>query len=261
MDKLPQTIGDEVSGALNALIAQSDHFRDWNAPEVRELFHRIEKLQKVDARDAFVRFGCLAAICARVDDVLEYFRKALQHPDVAVTNGEYLGAAANAGMYGKAHEIGNWLLEPRRQCFPGICFKVASLGLIQGVWDRLSDAIRSFPEFAKEDFSQVEAAAKLMRERGLQDADIASVFDVMGEVQREHGYMFSGKFVSDFRVIRPPEDPAYLYFTLPIDADVASVHAMNRKLAAKIVGTLGAFPQGIVATFAKALPVELRAAA
>jgi hypothetical protein len=259
--KLPQTVANEVTEALNALIAQGDHFRDWNAPEIRELFHQIEKLQKVDARNAFVRYGCLAAICARVDDVLEYFRKALQHPDVFETNHEYWGAVVNAGMYSKAHEIGNWMLEPRRQFFPGMWRKAVSLGLIQGVWARVPDATRTFPDLGKEDFSLVEEAAQLMRQRGLKDQNIAAVFDMMGEIQREQGYMFAGKLVSALRVIRPPEEPPYLYFTLWIDASSTVVHAMNRKLVSKVVEKLGAFPSGIVATFAKAPQVELRAAA
>jgi hypothetical protein len=75
--------------------------------------------------------------------------------------------------------------------------------------------------------------------------------------------MFAGQLVSILKVIRPPEDPAYLYFAMQLDASFDEIHAMNRELARLVVEKLpaGAFPQGMVATFSKAYPTELRAAA
>jgi hypothetical protein len=50
---------------------------------------------------------------------------------------------------------------------------------------------------------------------------------------------------------------------MPLATDAQEIHAMNRQLARLIVEKLpeGAFPKGIVASFAKAPPVELRAVA
>jgi hypothetical protein len=260
---VPQTIATEVGDALNALIRQSDKFRNWDDPEVQTVVREIKKLQKVDAREAFVKFGSLAAICGKVEDVFTYYHKALLLPGELQTKHEFWVSLANAGLYGKAQEIGSWLLDPRRGFFPKIWQQSVSLGKILEVWNRLSDARRTYPDLGEVDFSSVESAAAVMQSHGLTDQAIASVFDLMGEIQRAHGIMFSGKLVSILKVMRPSEDPAYLYFSIPLAASVDEIHAMNRELARLIVERLpeGKFPQGVVATFTKAYPIELRAAA
>lgn len=253
----------EATDGLNALINESDRFRDWNAAEIRNLFRTIENLQKVAAREAFITFGALAAICGNTDAVFEYYRKALCLPGEPETKHEFWISMANAGLYSDAHEIGNWLLDPKRGFFPKIWEKAVSVGQVLAVWTRLPDAMRTYRDLANVDFSLIERAANVMRERGLRDEEIASVFAVMGEVQRAHGVMFAGLLASNLKVMQPPEDPPYLYFAMPLDANVSEIHAMNRELARRVVEKLpgGAFPQGMVASFAKAVPVELQAAA
>src|SRR6266542_4205715 len=106
MTIVPETLASEVSDALNALIRESDRFRNWHDAEVHAIVATIEKLQKVDAREAFVRFGSLAAICGNLDDMFAYFQKALKLPGEAETKHEFWASLTNAGMYGKAYEIG-----------------------------------------------------------------------------------------------------------------------------------------------------------
>ena len=263
MIKVPQTLANETVEALNALINESDRFRDWNAAEIQTLVRAIEKLQKVDARQAFVRLGSLAAICGNVDGVLEYHRKALLLPGAPETKHEFWLSLGNAGLYGKTQEIGSWLLDPKRGFFPKVWQSAVSLGQVLEVWDRLPDAKKTYPDLSQVDFSAVENAVAVMGAHGLSDKAIVSVLDLMGEIQRAHRIMFSGELVSILRVMRPPEDPAYLYFAIPLDASVDEIHAMNRELAKLVVERLpeGAFPQGMVAAFAKAYLIELRAAA
>ncbi len=260
---VPKTLATEVSDALNVLIKESERFRNWDDAEVQTVFLAIKKLQKVDAREAFVRFGSLAAICGNVDEMLSYFHKALLLPGEAETKHEFFASLGNAGLYSKAQEIGSWLLDPKRGFFPKVWQRAVSMGKILEVWNRLADAKKTYPDLSQVDFSNVENAVAVMGARGLSDQDIASVLDLMGEIQRKHRIMFSGGLISILKIIRPPEDPAYLYFAMPLDASVDEIHAMNRELAGLVVERLpeGAFPQGMVATFAKACPIELRAAA
>jgi len=261
--EVPKTLSDEAVVAINALIDGNDRFRNWNDPEIRTIFRHIEKLQKVDARDAFVRFAALAAVCGNVESLLEYARKALLLPGELLSKPEIRTSLANAGLYGKAQQIGTWLLDRKRGFFPQIWQDAVSCGQVLAIQERLFDAKRTYPELSDVDFSLVERAASVMQERGLSDADIIAVFDLMGEIQRSHRIMFAGKLASTLKVLRPPEDPPYLYFAMPIDSDVSEIHAMNRELARLVVEKLpeGAFPQGLVASFAKTLSVELRAAA
>jgi hypothetical protein len=263
MINLPQTLVNEVSEALNVLIHESDRFRNWSDAEVQTMVRTIEKLQKADAREAFVRFGSLAAICGNVDDVFAYYGKALRLPGEPETKHEFWASMGNAGLYSKAQEIGSWLLDPRRGFFPKVWKRAVSLGQVLEVWNRLSDATKTYPDLSQVDFSIVESAAAVMQTHGLSDRDIASVFDLMGVIQRAHRIMFSGEAVTILRVMYPPEDPPYLYFTIPLDTDVGEIHAMNSELARLVVDRLreGTFPQGMVASFAKAYPVELLAAA
>lgn len=263
MDKVPQTLGAEVTAGINALIDQSDKLRDWNAPEIRTLFRRIAQLQKVDAKEAFVRFGALAAICGKVDDVFEYYRKALQLPGESETKHEFWVSMANAGLYGKAQEVGTWLLEPKRGFFPKVWENALRLGQVLAVWDRLNEARRTYADLSDVDFSLVERAATVMRERNITDGNIGSIFDLMGEIQRTHRIMFAGSDASGLKVLRPPEDPPYLYFAMPVDLSVSEIHDMNRKLAKLVVEKMptGTFPEGIVASFAKTPAKEVRAAA
>jgi hypothetical protein len=263
MINLPQTLATEVGDAVNALIHESDRFRNWNDAEVRTVVRTIEKLQKVDAREAFVRFGAIAAICGNVDDVFAYYDKALRLPGEAETKHEFCASLGNAGLYSKAQEICSWLLDPKRGFFPKVWQRAVGLGKVLEVWNRLSDAKRTYPDLSQVDFSTVENAVAIMGAHGLSDQDIVSVLDLMGEIQRAHRIMFSGALVSILKVMRPPEDPPYLYFTIPLDAGVGEIHAMNRELARLVVERLpeGAFPQGMVASFAKAEPLALRAAA
>jgi len=263
MIKVPQTLSAETAGALNALISESDRFKDWNSAEIQTLVRAVEKLQKVDAREAFVRFGALAAICGDVDGVFEYYKKALLLPDVLETKHEFWTSLLNAGLYGKAQEIGSWLLDAKRGFFQKVWQQAVAAGQVLEVWNRLSDAKRTYPELSELDFSSVENAVAVMRAHGLTDSDIGSVLDLMGEIQRAHSIMFSGVFVSILRVMRPPEDPPYIYFTIQLDASVDEIHALNRELARLVVERLpeGSYPQGMVASFAKAYSVELRAAA
>lgn len=263
MIKVPQTLAAETTEALNALIAESDRIRDWDSSEILTLRRAAEKLQKVDARQAFICLGSIAAICGNLEALHEHFQKALQLPDESQTKAEYFVSLANAGLYSKAHELGKWLLEPRRGFFPRTWERAVSVGLAREVWNRLSDAKRTFPELSDVDFSVVGAAAAVMQERQLSDHSIASVFDLMGEIQRTHGIMFAGSMISSLKVMRPPEDPPYLFLTISLDANVSEVQAMNRKLASLVVERLsgGAFPQGLVATFAKAFTARIRATA
>lgn len=260
---VPQTLATEVGDAINVLLAESDRFRSWNDAEVQAVFRTIEKLQKIDAREAFVRLGFLAAICGNVDDISPYYDKALHLPGEMETKHEFLGSLANAGLYSKAQEVGSWLLDPRRGFFPKVWQRVVSLGKVQDVWDRLPDAKRTYPDLSPVDFAIVENAVAVMGTHGLSDQDIGSVLDLMGEIQRTHRIMFSGVLPSILRVMRPPEDLAYLYFSIPLNAGVDEIHAMNRELAKLVIERRpeGAFPQGMVASFAKSYPIELLAAA
>jgi hypothetical protein len=263
MINVPQTVATETADALNALVSESDRFRNRNDAKVQTLVRTIEKLQKVDARAAFANLGFLAAICGNVDDVLEYFTKALRLPGEAETKHEFWVSLLNAGLYAKAQEVGSWLLDPKKGFFPKVWQRAVGLGQVLEVWNRLSDAKKTYPDLSQIDFSTVESAVAMMGAHRLSDQDIGSVLDLMGEIQRAHRIMFSGELVSILRVMRPPEDPAYLYFTIPLDAGVDEIHAMNRELARLVVERIpeGAFPQGMVASFAKAHPVELLAAA
>ena len=102
---VPQTLATEVGDALNALIKESDRFRNWDDAEVQTVLPAIKKLQKVDAREAFVRFGSLAAICGNVDDMFAYYHKALLLPGEVETKHEFFASLGNAGLYSKAQEI------------------------------------------------------------------------------------------------------------------------------------------------------------
>ncbi len=263
MINLPQAIASETVDSLNALLMESDRFRNWNDAEAQTLIRAIEKLQKVDAREAFVRFGGLAAICGNVGDVLAYYEKALRLPGEPETKQEFWTSLGNAGLYGKAQEIGSWLLDPKRGFFPRVWKMAVGKGQVREVWERLSDAKRTYPELSQVDFSTVENAAGLMESLGLSDQDVISVLDLMGEIQRAHGIMYSGKLVTILRVMRPPDDPPYLYFAMPLDTSVVEIHAMNRELARLVVERLpaGAFPQGMAASFTKTETSALRAAA
>lgn len=262
MNPVPQTIGKEVTDALNDLLKQSERFHDWDSPEVHSLRDRIRVLQKVDAREAFLLFGTLAGICGRPADVLEYLRKALYLPDHEQTKHEFWGALANVGLYREAQELGTWLIDPKRGFFPKIWQRAVALGQILATRSRLAEAKRLYAEdLSRCDFSLLEQAAKVMTDHGLRDEDIGSVMNLAGEIQRTHGIMFSGKFVSIIEVLRPPEDPPYLYIAVPLDAGVPEIHVMTRELAKLVAQKIGAFPQGLVVRFTKFHPIELRAAA
>lgn len=262
MKKLPQTIGQEVVEQLNELICKSDRFRDWDSREIQLLRHRIRELQKVDARDAFVSFGALAALCGRVDDVREYLRKALNLPDHESTKGEFWASFCNVGLYREAQELGAWLLDPRRGFFTKIWKECIGIGLIRTVAAFHSDAMRLYgEELAHCDFSLLKQAVAVMQERDLHDGDVGAALELAGEVQRAHKIMFAGELAAAVKAIRPPEDLPYLYFPVQLDAPIEEIHTMNRELARLIAEKMGAYPSGLVVSFAKALPVEMRAAA
>ena len=263
MIHLPQTLGSATCDAINALIFASDRFRNWNDAEVQSIVADIEKLRSVDAREAFVRRGSLAAICGNVDDLAESFRKALLLQNQTDTKHEYWLSLANAGLYGKCQELGTWLLDQKRGFFPKIWSLALSMGQIHDVWNRLIDAKKTYPELSQADFSVVENAVSVMNEHQLTDQDIVSVLDLMGEIQRAHKIMFSGELVATLKVMRPPEEEPYLYFSILLDASVGGVHRMNRELVKLVVEKLagGIFPQGMVASFSKAGIQALRAAA
>jgi hypothetical protein len=263
MIKVPQTTSNEAAEAVNALIRESDRFRDWNAVEVQVLVRTMQKLQKVNATEAFIRLGSLSAITGDVDGVRDYYKKALYLSGAAEMKREFWASLGNIGLYSEAREIGSSLLDPKKGFFSKIWRLAVSMGQVLEVWDRLPEARKIYPDLAEVDFSPVERAVAVMQGRGLTDQAIVSVLDLMGETQRAHRIMFSGTLVSNLKVMCPPEDPAYLYLTMPLGASIDEVHAMNRELTGLVVRRLpeGAFPQGIVAAFAKAHPIELRAAA
>lgn len=263
MTKVPKTLAVECNDAVNALLAESDRFRDWDSDEIQSIVQAVERLKKADAREAYIRLGCVATVCGDVDRLFEYYGKALLLQDVQNTKHDLWVSLANAGLYRKAQEVGSWLLDPRRGFFPSIWQLASSRGQILEVWSRLSDAMKTYPELSEVDFSALKDVVSLMEARGLTDQDVISVLDLMGEIQRSHRIMFHGVFVSIPKEMRPPDDPPYLYFTIPVDVSVDELHAMNRELAKHVVEKLpdGAFPQGMVAAFTKAEPLVLRAAA
>ena len=262
MNPIPQTLGDEVTAGINQLIHDSDRFRDWNSVEVRAVFARIKELEEADPVDAAVRFGALAAICGKVDALSDYYQMALAANADAPVKHEFWVSMSNAGLYEECQEIGSWLLEPKRGFIGQIWGLAASMGQILAVQKNLVGAKKLYPKLKDVDFSAVERAAQVMHARGLRDEEVVSVLSLMGQIQRAHQIMYWGTRVSQFKVLQSPEDPAYLYFSVPINANNAEVHAMNRDLARLLVTKMptGAFPSGMVAAFVKA-PVELRAAA
>lgn len=261
MSQVPQTLGEEITDEINAYINQGDRFQDWDSPSVVALRTRIEKLQKVNAREAFVSFGSLAAICGYVEGVRDFYRKAMYLPDKDATNAEFYTSFGNVGLYGEAQDIGIRLLDVQRQMYTKIWKKAVSLGLIQTVLSQLPYAKRNWPELNEVDFGPVERVGAVMREHDVSDKQIGAILDLMGEVQRAHRTMFAGKTVGEFKVISPPEEPQYVFMSVSIDASVPDVHAMNRDLARLVVERMGAFPSGLVGTFTKAIPTEVRAAA
>ncbi|MGV3627562.1 MAG: hypothetical protein ACO1PN_07735 [Betaproteobacteria bacterium] len=263
MNNVPQTIGNEIGDALNAIIRQSDKFRNWEDPEIQSIVNAIDKLKKIDARGAFSRLGAVAAICGRADDVSAYYAKAVLLPDLEETKAEFYISMGNAGLYSKAHEIGKWLLDPKRGFFPTLWRRAVCFGQILEVSNRLADAKKTYPDLSKEDFSVVGSAADVMHARGLSDKDVVAVFDLMGEIQRKHGIMFAGYFGSSIKIVSPPEDQPYIYMTIPLSESVQFIHSLNRDLTKLIVEKMpnGAFPQGLVMSFAKAESVKLLEAA
>lgn len=263
MTIVPQSLASEVIDSINALISDSDRFRNWDDADVQAVVRAIEKLQKADAREAFVCFGTLAAICGNVDDMLSYYQKALRLPSELETKHEFFTSLGNAGMYGKAREVSTWLLDPKKGFFPGLWRLAMGFGNVVEVWDRVSDAKKTYPDLSEIEFSLLENAVVVMKAHGLSDLDIVAVLDLAGEIQRAHRIMFAGEQGAILKVMKPPEDPPYLYFSIPLDTTVDEIHAMNRELARGVVEKLpsGAFPRGMVATFAKAATRELLAAA
>ena len=263
MNTHPQTIAKDIAQGINALIAESDRFRDENSPEVRLLSASIEKLQKVDARLAFISRGALAAVCGNVAEVLTCFQKAILLPEVEFTKHEFWATFGNVGLYGKASELGSWLLEPRRNFFPSSWQRAFSFGQILEVSERLPLAMKAYPELARNDYTLLNEVAAMMHSGHLNDHVLISILDLMGEIQRAHGVMFAGQDAAHAKVIAPPDDPPYLYLSMQIDADVVEIHAMNRELGRAIVERypFGAFPEGLVAAFTKAHCQVLRAAA
>jgi hypothetical protein len=263
VSQVPQTISSEITRDINALIHESDEMRDWNSAEIQELFSRIGKLQKVDARAAFISFGALAGLCGDPDEVREYYRKALYLPEKDGTKFEFFTSMGNAGLYSEAQQLGSSLLDPRLGFFPKLWQMAMAMGLVRTVCRFLDDAKRLYEELRDLDFSLIEAASRVMQERQLEDKDIGMVLDIMGEVQRSRRLMFAGKRPILVKVMRPPEESPYLYLAMPLNAPIDEIHAMNREFARLVVRKLpgGAFPEGLVCSFAKGQALELRAAA
>src|SRR6266700_2596755 len=86
---VPKTLASEVGDAINVLLKESDRYRNWDDVEVQTVLREIKKLQKIDARVAFVQFGALAAICGNVGDVVTYYKKALLLPGEPETKHEF----------------------------------------------------------------------------------------------------------------------------------------------------------------------------
>ncbi len=263
MNPVPETLAAEIQESLNQLLFQSEKFRDWESPEIQTIIDSLQKLKKIDARMAYCQLGTLSAICARVDDLFDYYSKAAHLPDLQSTNSDFYLSFCNAGLYGKAHELGSWLLSPKRGFFPKFWNRVASFGQILEVSKLLPDAKRTYPDLAAGDFAVVVDAASVMSLRGFDDDKIFVLLDLMGEVQRKHGTMFAGDVGFSIRVMRPPEDEPYLYLTIPVNESMDYVHAMNRDLTRLIVERLpdGIYPPGLVMSFAKARLETLREAA
>src|SRR5690242_19552652 len=143
MTIVPQTLSTKVGDAVNALIHEGDRFRNWDDPKVQTVVREIKKLQKVDAREDFVKFGSLAAICGDIDEMIAYFHKALLLPGEMETKHEFWVSLANAGLYSWTQEIGRWLLNPKKGFFAKVWKQAVSLGQVLEVWDRLPEAKKS----------------------------------------------------------------------------------------------------------------------
>ena len=256
MNTAPKTIEQEIAEAINALLSRGDRFWDWNGVEVTEIRDKISKLQKVDSREAFAQHGALAAICGRPEDLAEFYRKARLLPNKTETDNQFWRCFSNVGQYSFAHSIGSKLLDPKLGFFPKYWERAVSGGHIREVYENWSATEKTFPDLNKEDLGVVRDAARVMIDRGLSDADIVAILDLMGEVQREHQIMFSGQHPLILRVIEESEDPSYLYAVMHIDATIDEVQAMNRKVAALVAQRLGAFPSGLVMSFRKAVRRE-----
>jgi hypothetical protein len=260
---IPKTTGEEIGEGINALILGSDEFLRLDDPRVVALWDAATKLQKADARMSFSLRGTLAAICGRIGETHEYFGKALLHPDLESTRMEYWTALCNLGLYSAASEHGTWLLEPKRHFFPTIWERAASQGHVTEVFTRLADAKQGFSDLSNSDFAWLEKAAAVVRESGTSDKQIFAVLDLMGEIQRSHGIVFAGPVATHTRVMSPPDDPAYLHLSMPVAVNAGKLREMNSELSKLVVKRLpnGMFPPGIVASFHRAAPAELQAAA
>jgi hypothetical protein len=248
----PATTAKELTERLNALIRTHDF---WNISDtfVAELLHEAEKLQRADARESFVLRGSVYAMCGDVEQTLHWYDKALKHPDVLATRCAMWISFGNLGLFKLAHEHGSWLLDAKRAMFANAWSRALTMGHVLETRDRLADNLRTFPELARVDFSLVHEAAEVMQIHGLTDAQLVSVLDLAGEIFREERTGFASALHDWLKIIRPPEDPPYLHFGVPVNVSPTKVAEMNKTLSRRVVERLpnGVFPPGVVVSFTK----------
>lgn len=255
---IPQTLAAKVTESLNELINQSDGFRSAESPEISSILEDIRKLQATEPAEALVRRGAIAALCADVEQLEKLYQEATANN--SFVKQEFAVNFANAGAYRRAYEISAPLLDPKQGFFSSLWRRAMAFGYLAAISQGLPSARKMFKSLADEDFTLIDSASRAAKEHALSDEMIVSVFEIAGNIQRQHRMMFAGAGPR-LTVVKPAEESPYIQFSIPIDLPAGEIRQMNRELAHVVAERLGGYPDGLVLTFRKSEIEKQRAAA
>lgn len=253
----PATIASDVLGEIRALALSAGHYFSENAPEIRALAAAIDRLQKADAREAFLARAKLYMLCGDVDGAFGQLRKA----DALGFDRFAIAARAivqiNLGFVSDAQKSVAIAADPTGGYFSSYAPLVVNAGAIRTFEALLCSADKLQLEIDQDFSRKICDAASILAEANITDSEVGKYLDVVGEIMRENKVFYLGDS-PDLFVWAKDEANRFIHFTFKLPFDSKTAERLDTDLITRFVDRFGGLPEQLSITIKSGLSSDGR---
>lgn len=229
---IPATITSDLIEQINSLIHKG-YFIDARSLDVRRIFAECEKLKKSDAKAAFRCLAALNQACGDEANMRANWKRAVHLGNDIELMMDMMTGLVNLGYIIESHKVFQSAAKPEYGNFNKLLnlgWNILAFNELNAYAMRIENMATDTPSTT---FARIHETAVFLSSRGVDDAVIADMAEIAGQVLREHKLFTSNDPVST--TIDKELDCLFIEYelhTTPLEA--ARIHAeFSNRLAAK----------------------------
>lgn len=247
MRATPQTIGNELTAAVNALMHSSYLHPDDLRLQVLRL--RLDTLATVDLPESLLLRAFLEHFTGNIERVEEIVEAAVAagatEARVAAVRGPTL---INLGYFSRARGLLSSAADPRKGSFSSLRTYLLWSGAVIKSVEYARESEKMGMAQAEDAMIQLShRAAEILQEHQVSDGELSEILDLAGEVMRRHRAIFVGAY-PELEVLED-ERPPIVHMTFPLELPPSEVADANFELAELFALREGFVPEVLHVSF------------